>query len=98
MYYRLAILGLLVAGQSLATVPDPSDSKAAVPALDYRSAFDSYRRHTDVKVESWKAMNDNVGRIGGWRVYLKEAQQPDTLPAVPAAQPKPVASPAQHAH
>lgn len=32
------------------------------------------------KVSSWKAANDTVGHIGGWRAYAKEAQQPDNMP------------------
>ncbi|MDO8776930.1 MAG: hypothetical protein Q7K57_51125, partial [Burkholderiaceae bacterium] len=32
------------------------------------------------KVTSWKAANDTVGHIGGWRAYAKEAQQPDNMP------------------
>lgn len=42
----------------------------------YRSALDGYQSYTEEKTASWKEANDNAGRIGGWRVYAKEARQP----------------------
>lgn len=41
--------------------------------LAYDSAFENYRRFTDERVMSWKAANERVGSIGGWRTYAKEA-------------------------
>ncbi len=66
--------------QAAPIAPDPSDPKAVVAPTQYRSTFDGYRKLQEEKVESWKALNDNVGRIGGWRVYAKESQQPDPSP------------------
>ncbi len=80
-------------GQSVKNRPDPGDPKAVVAPTLYRSAFDGYRTRTDEKIDSWKGANDNVGRIGGWRVYLKEAGEPD-LPATGTAAPTKPASPA----
>lgn len=57
--------------------PDPQDAKASVPRVIYKSSFTSYRVLSDGKLMSWKETNDNVGRIGGWRAYAKEAQQPE---------------------
>lgn len=62
---------------------DAADPKAAVPPLVYSSVLQGYRPNVEVEVGSWKDANDNVGRIGGWRVYAKEARQPDAVP--PAA-------------
>lgn len=62
---------------------DAADPKAVVPPLVYRSPLQGYRPNVEVEVGSWKDTNDNVGRIGGWRVYAKEARQPDS--AAPAA-------------
>lgn len=56
---------------------DPLDPKAAVPAPVYRSAFEGYKSYTDEKTGNWVEANDTVGKIGGWRVYAKEARQPD---------------------
>ena len=64
--------------------PDPLDPKASIPTLTYQSSLSLYRRLDDDKPISWREANDTVARIGGWRVYAREAQQPD-----PAAAPKP---------
>jgi len=73
--------------QSAPARPDPSDAKAVVAPTQYRSTFDGYRKLQEEKIESWKALNDNVGRIGGWRVYAKESQQPDASPSVAPGKP-----------
>jgi len=69
---------------------DPGDPKAAVPAATYTSAFRRYRPNADVEVGPWRDLNEGVGRIGGWRVYGREASptgagKPDAAP--PAAAP-----------
>jgi len=63
--------------------PDPLDPKAEVPALRHESTMTQYRRLSDEKILSWRDANDAVARIGGWRVYAREAQQAD----LPAAKP-----------
>ena len=72
---------------------DPLDPKASVPALTYESSFSRYRRLGDEKPVSWREANDTVARIGGWRVYAREAQQPDPAPAAKPAEPTPVTAP-----
>ena len=70
---------------------DPLDPKAIVPKVSYNSAFTQYRGLGDDKPISWREANDTVTRIGGWRVYAREAQQPDSTPApTPAPATKPV--------
>ena len=84
--------------------PDPLDAKASVPALSYESSFSQYRRLGDEKPVSWRDANDTVTRIGGWRVYAREAQQPDPAPATkpvdatPAAKPNDSAKPMPAGH
>jgi hypothetical protein len=56
-----------------AVVRDPGDPKAAVPPVEYRSAFSRYRPNVEAEVGSWREKNDEVRRIGGWRVYGREA-------------------------
>ena len=73
--------------------PDPLDAKASVPALVYGSSFAPYRRLSDEKLISWREANDTVTRIGGWRVYAREAQQPDAGPA-PTREAAPASLPA----
>lgn len=82
---RLAPLLVLVlplwAGAAHAQTPAPP-----APAA-FRSAFEGYQPYTDEKIVPWKEANDNVGRIGGWREYAKEARQPQAPDA--AAKPDP---------
>lgn len=68
---------------------DPLDAKAPVPPLAYRSAFSDYKPLGEDKV-GWRQANDEVGRIGGWRVYAREANAPDapSRPALPAIKPQ----------
>lgn len=69
--------------------PDPLDAAASVPAQRYESAFARYRGLGGEKPVSWREANDTVARIGGWRVYAREAQQPDSPPAAQLAPPMP---------
>lgn len=109
-----ALFALLTAAQAQpsakAARPDPLDPKASVTTLRYESSFARYRLLGEEKPVSWLDANDTVTRIGGWRVYAREAQQPDpapipapvSAPAVkptdtpPAAKPMPMPMPAGH--
>ena len=75
--------------------PDPLDPKAQVPSVRYESTFAQFRRIGDDKPVAWREANDAVARIGGWRVYAREAQQPD--PAAAAKQAGSSAAPASTA-
>ena len=73
---------------ALGTRPDPLDPKASIPTLVHPSSFSQYRRLDEGKLISWRDANDTVTRIGGWRVYAREAQQPDlAAPMAPDAAP-----------
>ncbi len=61
-----------------------SGTAAAQTAINYASPIADYQPYVDEKITSWKAANDKVGQIGGWRAYAKEAQQPDNTP-IPAS-------------
>ena len=76
----------------------PAAAASAARDLSYRSALEGYQRFSDQKPGSWRDANDNVGRIGGWRAYAKEAQgagapQPAAAPPDGAA---PASAPASH--
>lgn len=71
--------------------------------LVYRSTLTGYRRLGDDEPVPWREANDTVGRIGGWRAYAREANEPasagpavTTIPAAPAASTPSKASPATH--
>ena len=52
-----------------------ADPTANVSASEvrYKSPFKDYRPLGEDKRILWKAANDEVGRIGGWRVYARES-------------------------
>ncbi len=66
----------IAAAQTSAPV-HPASPAAPASFLTYRSAFEGYKPYTDDRILDWKAVNDTTGRIGGWRAYAREAQQPD---------------------
>jgi hypothetical protein len=78
-------------------VADPLEAQAPVPPAVAPSPLAQYRRHSAVEVKpgAWRAANDTVNRVGGWRTYAREAPAPgaDTAPAADAA-----AKPAPPAH
>lgn len=74
---RAAAFLLIAASTAPATFAssDPTDAGAAVPPVQYRSPFYDYRSFGDSVRTPWRQANDEVARIGGWRTYLREAQQ-----------------------
>ncbi len=55
--------------------PAMQAAPAASAPAGWPSAFDGYRRFADAPPADWRAANDTVGRIGGWRAYAREAQE-----------------------
>ena len=91
----LALSTLLASASQAQTAAPKSDVNPSV-AAPFQSAFEGYRAYsddaiTDWKASNWKAANDNVAQIGGWREYARQAQQPDTT--VSPANQAPVAAP-----
>lgn len=89
----MALATLLCTG--LASAQTASPATVSTPAATgFRSAFEGYQPYTEEKTQAWKEANDTAGRIGGWRAYAKEAQQPaaaDNAAPKAAAQPAPQA-------
>jgi len=65
-------------------VPDPTVADSPTPPTQYKSPFRDYRPLGDDKRTPWRDANDEVGKIGGWRVYLRESM-PDPQEASKAA-------------
>jgi hypothetical protein len=86
----------LLAGPINAQTTPPAMPPAVTPA-PYKSAFDGYQAYRDDKMTNWKAANDEVARIGGWREYARQAQnlepKPENTPATRAGEVKPKAKP-----
>ena len=85
---------------ALPAVPVAGADASLIP-LPYESVFTRYQSYRDEKAASWREANETVNRIGGWRAYAKEAQQPDkvvpTAPIAPTAPPSQTAKPNPHA-
>lgn len=99
---RAAALSLVVTAASLQAAPeparkDPADPQADVPAVSYRSPLSDVRRIGDQPVGNWRALNDRVTAIGGWRAYAREANAPDSTTKPATAPPPKDASPARPA-
>ena len=97
----LTALPALAVAQQTAR-PDPADPRVSVPPVVYVSPLMQYQPLGDEQVTSWKAANDLVEKIGGWRVYTKEAQEPTSATEQagrPSGQPAPQTNPpAQGGH
>lgn len=53
-------------------------------AQEAKSAFSAYKKFDDPGVSDWKASNDKVRTLGGWRTYLKEAYENPEAPVTDA--------------
>lgn len=85
--------------QAATTAPQAA-AMSAEAALPYQSVFDAYQKFSDEPVAPWPQTNATVEKIGGWRVYAKEARQSDAADqaATPKSDAKPAASPKTGAH
>lgn len=88
MYKQMLFaLAALTAGSAAAQERrDPADAKAKAPAVEYRSAFESYRPYTEPELASWRAVNEEVRKAGG-HIGLMRGQGQEKPPAEPAAKP-----------
>lgn len=93
-----AVLTLLLAASARsqppagerAPAPPRSSERAAAPLAPasgtaYRSVFEGFRGYREQPVEPWRASNDRVREIGGWRAYAQEAQAAPTPSAAGSA-------------
>ena len=82
------------AAASQASFPAPATpTPASEKSVARPSAFDGYKPYTDESLGNWKAANDNVAQIGGWREYAKQAQQPDNIPVAAGKAVEPISKP-----
>jgi hypothetical protein len=66
---KAVFLAIVVAASGVAAAqqprPHPGDPKVKVPPVEYRSAFEGYRRFTDEELRDWRKSNEEVGAAGG---------------------------------
>jgi hypothetical protein len=111
VFRRLLLSGLLLSSSLAGAQPVSSDGTAAPDAaapaafqLQYVSVFTHYQPFREQPLLFWQETNDTVGKIGGWRFYARDAQQPDTGSSVDGARPDseekqpsgPIVSPDHH--
>lgn len=72
--FAASAIGCASAGYAFAA-PDPALADSPTPSTQYNSPFKDYRPLGDDKRTPWRDANDEVGKIGGWRVYLRESQE-----------------------
>src|SRR5262245_13515364 len=64
----LVVPALLGAGTAVAQVaarPDPLDARAKVPPVEFRSAFEGYRRYADPQMRDWRKSDEELGAADG---------------------------------
>ena len=83
----LALAACLAATPAFAQAgssPDPLNPQAIVPLVQHRSVLQRLQPRSAPEAGAWKEHNERVGRIGGWRAYAREAQQPEGAASAPA--------------
>ena len=108
MKLNVFVLAVVVLGLSASrdaySAADPVDASASVPGALYKSPFSDYRPLGADKRIPWKAANDEVGRIGGWRAYAREAAaavtstDKPTVTSAPGLPAKPETAPVKPPH
>lgn len=66
-YFAFAALAAIAphAVAQQAAHPHPADPAAKTPPVKYESAFTGYVPYREGKIEQWRDLNDEVGRVGG---------------------------------
>jgi len=68
----IALLGTFLV--TIFGVDKPSNAESVILTQEYRSVFDKYDDWEWLDFEDWQKANDNVGNIGGWQFYAREAE------------------------
>jgi len=72
---RAPVFGLTVLSALAwsAWTPAPAATPAAAEQAE-AAPFKHYQGWRDEPLQDWRAVNDRVGEVGGWRTYLRESQ------------------------
>lgn len=79
---RIPALLALLSGATLALGataqprPDPADARATAPPAIHKSAIQP-KPADDPPPADWRAANERVARVGGWRTYARETLPPE---------------------
>jgi len=72
----LSVWPLAMLAAALSPTAGAQQPPQAPSPLPFQSGLEGYKRFADQPVGPWKQINDEVGRIGGWKTYAKEAREP----------------------
>lgn len=79
MFFSTSFSCRILAAAAAALLASAVHAQTVGPsAAPSASAFESYKPYTDEPIGNWKAANEGVARIGGWREYAKQAQGMDS--------------------
>lgn len=78
---------------SWAAQASPADPAAPAPAAAYQSAFEGYQPYRDEPIKDWRAVNDEVARVGG-HVGIFRSPGGHAAPVPAAGAPRAAAQPA----
>jgi hypothetical protein len=89
--FVIAVVAPIASAQQHAPRPDPANPAAAVPALNYNSAFAGYRGYREEPLAPWRGVNEEVTRAGGHFGIFGGGQKghDSSKPAAKPAAPKP---------
>lgn len=79
----MGTLSIAAMAQEKQAQQDPSDANAPAAAIGYASAFEGYRSsadEADMPDKNWRALNDEVGRLGGHAGHMKDSRAQPDLP------------------
>lgn len=54
------------------TSSTPHDDSAPISTIEYRSAFNGYQPQRNLELQSWRDVNDEMGRLGGHVGHVQE--------------------------
>ena len=101
-FAALAALAPHATAQQPAARPHPADPAAPVPTVKYDSAFSGYRGFREEPLAPWRAVNDEVARVGGHIGIVggagQPAAKPKPKPQAPGAAPSPKTRPQTMQH
>jgi hypothetical protein len=83
--FRMYFAAALAASCAFATAQESSSGQARV---EYRSSFEDYRPWSAEPLRDWRAVNDEVERLGGHAGHLRGSVADDREPEGSAAPPR----------
>lgn len=67
--FRLAAVCVWMTSAPVAQAAEAAPDAAVPPP------FQRYQGWRDEPLQDWRAANERVGEVGGWRTYLRESQE-----------------------